>query len=284
MPNEPWKLGGVNKPFVARRAQLLPQHFLLGVGKCGLMSRSVNVWRANGAGFVGNGCVGDVCSPGTSDCGTRALLDRPDRLAALAIEHEQEAVLRRLRDDFARAAAVADRQQLRRLRQVVVPKIVVHELLMPEPAAGARVERDERVREEIVALAIAAEEVVARGAERDEDDAVLFVDGHLAPVVDAAGRRLGALRPRVVTELALVRDAVEDPLELAGHDVVSLHVAGRRCVTRALRRQRHDHEVADDAARVAGVQRPHVRDVPAVAREAVAQIDAALFAEALDDR
>ena len=23
-----------------------------------------------GGGFVGNGCVGDVCSPGTVDCGT----------------------------------------------------------------------------------------------------------------------------------------------------------------------------------------------------------------------
>ena len=34
------------------------------------MSFSVNDWRANGAGFVGNGCVGDEYSPGTSDCGT----------------------------------------------------------------------------------------------------------------------------------------------------------------------------------------------------------------------
>ena len=34
------------------------------------MSFSVNDCRANGAGLVGNGCVGQLFSPGTSDCGT----------------------------------------------------------------------------------------------------------------------------------------------------------------------------------------------------------------------
>ena len=34
------------------------------------MSFSVNDCRANGGGAVGNGCVGDVHSPGTSVCGT----------------------------------------------------------------------------------------------------------------------------------------------------------------------------------------------------------------------
>ena len=34
------------------------------------MSFSVNDCLANGAGFVGKGCVGDVHSPGTSVCGT----------------------------------------------------------------------------------------------------------------------------------------------------------------------------------------------------------------------
>ena len=37
---------------------------------CGLMSASVNDWRANGGGAVGNGCVGQLISPGVSDCGT----------------------------------------------------------------------------------------------------------------------------------------------------------------------------------------------------------------------
>ena len=45
------------------------------------MSFSVNDWRANGGGAVGNGCVGQLFSPGTSLCGTGTLLDRPERCA-----------------------------------------------------------------------------------------------------------------------------------------------------------------------------------------------------------
>src|SRR5262249_51637927 len=37
-----------------------------GVRRYGLMSSAVNVWRANGGGFVGNGCVGHGTSPATS--------------------------------------------------------------------------------------------------------------------------------------------------------------------------------------------------------------------------
>ena len=36
----------------------------------GLRSFSVNYWRANGGGAVGNGCVGDVTLAGMSDFGT----------------------------------------------------------------------------------------------------------------------------------------------------------------------------------------------------------------------
>src|SRR5262245_1690292 len=36
----------------------------------GFTSSTVNVCLANGAGFVGNGCVGQDCSPGTVLCGT----------------------------------------------------------------------------------------------------------------------------------------------------------------------------------------------------------------------
>ena len=35
-----------------------------------ITSSTVKPWRSNAAGFVGNGCVGDVRSPGVFDCGT----------------------------------------------------------------------------------------------------------------------------------------------------------------------------------------------------------------------
>ena len=162
----------------------------------------------------------------------RPLLDRPDRLAGLPIEDVEEPLLRRLRDDLARLAVLADRQQLGRLRNVPVPEVVVNELLMPDPLAGAGVDRDERVGEQVVALAIAAVEVVARAAEADERDAVLLVDGELAPVVPAAADLLVAFRPRVVAELPFVRNDMEDPGELPGPHVVGMDVGGRAAVAR----------------------------------------------------
>src|SRR5690606_25368982 len=99
---------------------------------------------------------------------------------------------------------------------------------MPEALARARVERDETIAEQVRADAIRAVVVVGRRAERDVDDAALRVDRHLAPRVDAAGIPIRVLRPRVVAELAGLRNRVKRPGELARHDVVRADVAGRR--------------------------------------------------------
>ena len=108
------------------------------------------------------------------------------------------------------------------------------------PTGSARnarvfVERHEAVREEIVAGTIAAVEVEASGAERDERDAALLVDGDLAPVVNATRLLVRTFGPGVVPELTWMRNAVEDPGNLAGDHVVGLHVGRRRVVPRALR-------------------------------------------------
>ncbi len=72
-----------------------------------------------------------------------------------------------------------------------------------------------------------------------------------------------------------MRDAVEDPLNPAGTHVIRLHVGRRGVVARPLRRQRHDHRVLEDAARVGRVQRR--RRLPV---ERDPQIHAAVVAEA----
>src|SRR5436190_14509540 len=151
----------------------------------------------------------------------------------------------------------------------------MHQLVMPDAFAGARVERHERVAEQVVARTIAAVEIEARAAEVDERDATPLVDGGLAPVMDAAGLLVGLWRPRVVPELAGMRDAVEDPLYPAGAHVIRLHVGGRGIVARPLRRQRHDHRVLEDAPRLASVQRLRRLTV-----EGDPQIHAAVVAEA----
>jgi len=68
---------------------------------------------------------------------------------------------------------------------------------------------------------------------------------------------------------------VEDSLNPAAAHVIRLHVGGRGVVGRPLRRQRHDHRVLEDAARVASMQRLRPQPV-----ERDPQIDAAVVAEA----
>ena len=68
-------------PFFALRTRSLSASYCSGVSSYGLTSSSVNDCRTNGAGFVGNGCVGHDCSNGTSLFVDRTLLDRPERLA-----------------------------------------------------------------------------------------------------------------------------------------------------------------------------------------------------------
>ena len=59
-------------------------------------------------------------------------------------------------------------------------------LLMPDAPAGAGINRNQRIAEQVVALAIASVEVEPRAAQVDERNAALLVNGGLAPVVDAA--------------------------------------------------------------------------------------------------
>jgi hypothetical protein len=66
----PRMLGGVKSPSLRALRTLAFIASSSAGGRNGLTSFSVNDWRANGAGLVGNGCVGQLASPGTSDCGT----------------------------------------------------------------------------------------------------------------------------------------------------------------------------------------------------------------------
>src|SRR5690242_15054016 len=66
----PRKLGGVYKPSLR---EFLSNSRILACSASvakGLMSFSVKLSRANGGGLLGKGCVGELNSPGTSDCGT----------------------------------------------------------------------------------------------------------------------------------------------------------------------------------------------------------------------
>src|ERR1700689_1700412 len=66
----PRMLGGVNIPSLRDSRSNSLMQLRSSSGRYGLMSSSVKDCRANGGGPVRKGCVGEECSPGTSDCGT----------------------------------------------------------------------------------------------------------------------------------------------------------------------------------------------------------------------
>src|SRR5690606_5413622 len=73
----PCRLGGVYSPSFRDERRISRTRSRSASGMYGLMSSSVNDWRANGGGAVGKGCVGEAFSPGASDCGTgRSSIDR----------------------------------------------------------------------------------------------------------------------------------------------------------------------------------------------------------------
>ena len=152
-----------------------------------------------------------------------------------------------LGDNVHVASVVTHGQELGRIREVVVPQIVVDGLEVPQALACLRVERHQAVREQIVALAVPAVEVESRGTERNEHDAVLGVDGHLAPVVHTARRRQVLGRPAVGAEFSRPRNAVEGPLVFAGHHVEGANVSRRRSrrIVRAARERQNDGVLID---------------------------------------
>src|ERR1700693_3694553 len=62
--------GGVNRPSLRALRIWSRKRARSSADKYGLRSSTVNFCRAYGGGFVGNGCVDQVVSPGMSDFGT----------------------------------------------------------------------------------------------------------------------------------------------------------------------------------------------------------------------
>ena len=100
-------------------------------------------------------------------------------------------------------------------------------LEVPQPFAGARIDRDQAVREQVLTETVGTVEVVGRRAGGHVDDAALVIYRNRAPVVGAADVLVGLLRPGFVTELSGRRNSVELPHSLAGDDVVRADVSGR---------------------------------------------------------
>ena len=85
--------------------------------------------------------------------------EREERLAGPSVQHVDVAEFRDLRDRIDAAAVPGDGDQIRRGGKVPVPDVVFDALEMPQALAGARVERQDAVGEQVVAVAVDAIEV-----------------------------------------------------------------------------------------------------------------------------
>src|ERR1700683_2897631 len=101
---------------------------------------------------------------------------------------------------------------------------MMDQLKVPQPLASAGIQREQRIPEQVVALAIGAIKIIASSTQRKISDAALLVDGHLTPVVNAAFGFPGIRRPCVVSEFTGARNHMERPHQLAGDDIVSVNV------------------------------------------------------------
>ena len=180
-----------------------------------MRSSTVTPCRSNAGGFVGNGCVADVCSPGVFDCGTGRSSIGHTGWPVDAIEHEGKRLLRQLHDGPDPTAVDCDVRQNRRGWQIVVPQIVMHELVVPHAFARLALDADQRVRKQIVARPMPAVHVAGRTRERQIRVAEFFVDADERPQIRMPGVLPRVVLPRIDTKLAGSRNDMKGPAQLA---------------------------------------------------------------------
>ncbi len=106
----------------------------------------------------------------------------------------------------------------------------MHRLEVPDASPRVRVEREQRIGEQILSEPLTAVEVRRRRSERNEHDAARLVDTHLRPAVRAANAAVGVGLPCLRAQLAGQRDGVKGPSHGAGSHVERSHVSGCRAL------------------------------------------------------
>src|SRR5262245_22612697 len=101
-------------------------------------------------------------------------------------------------------------------------------LEVPKPLAGARIEREQAIGIEVVAMPVPAVEFVLGGCRGHVCGSSLHVDCDFAPHVDAAHIFIGILGPGFISILARTGNRVEYPHELTGKHIESPDISWRR--------------------------------------------------------
>jgi hypothetical protein len=184
---------------------------------------------------------------------------RGDQLAVGAIDHVEEAVLRRLHQHLARLAIDAQIREHDVLSRGEVPRLARRRLVVPHVLAGVGLERDDGAQEQIVAAAGAAVLLVPRRAiaGADVQQIELRIVGHRIPDRcrrrrASTTRRARSWRPARGSALRTAatdrRHGIEPPQHLARLRVVGGDVAAHAELGAAIT----DDDFALDDARRAG--------------------------------
>ena len=113
-------------------------------------------------------------------------MDPENRLARLSVQHENKAHLRQLDHGVALGAAVPQVDENWRRRKVVVPDVMANDLIVPPAFSSLRVQRQNAVGEQVLALAKGPVEIVSDGPGACEYPATLFVDRDASPCIATA--------------------------------------------------------------------------------------------------
>ena len=180
-----------------------------------------------------------------------SIANREQRPAGPALEHVHVAVFRHLGDCFNLAPRAGDGDEVRGSGEVPVPHVVPDALKVPDAAPGPGVEREHTVGEQVVSVPGHTVEVEGRRSGGGKHHRVLRIDSDAGPGIGAPGNRVGVLRPRLVAELARLRNGVKDPADFPAVDVEGTDVSGRSG-HRLRDGAAHDEQIFEDDAGRAG--------------------------------
>src|SRR5262245_9929894 len=110
--------------------------------------------------------------------------------------------LAHLGDSVDATSAVRDRNQIGRARNIIIPKIVMNDLEMPDALAGVRSEGQDAIRKEILADTVSAIMIVGRRASAGENQAALNIQGQPTPTVGSANGFPGLGWPCIIPKLS----------------------------------------------------------------------------------
>ena len=182
-----------------------------------------------------------------------ALLDRPHRLAGLAIEDVEKTLLGRLRERFDRATVDFDVGEDRCARNVHVPDAVMNELEVPTALARLDVDGDNALAEQVFARPVAAIVIAGGKLDREIGESERLVGGHLRPHAGIARVLGGAVLPGLVAELPRARNRMKDPSAPSCAYVVTAHIAFHVLPAPRVRARfvcgTYDHDIADHQRR-----------------------------------